>query len=408
MGKAKDGSNCYTRKNKAGGSYVTCEGKQKTDRKFQRELSKLHGTTRVKVSKSEFEEARAGLQQTLSNAVVAEKPGVVAASINWNRSDTVRGQSRRAAKARRLTTRPPGRIETGSLNPGSVITDFDTSQFVAEAPGVVGMTTNMKGLELATYDALFNAGSDVSKGISAAVAAYDPPIPDNRLIYILWKPEFIRRAYENQPYVDMTDPKWIAEEENKRRATQEGSVMNIFYKLNEKPLTQNQVVKYLRHSSNSIGAVNKNFTYRRDNQYYGSTDPGLDEDPRWSEDDIRVWYKHQKKLKRKVFLVVDLPGRKVNEISGVPPPSQYSAQFFHLEGTPAQLKGKIKYSDLPYLTKFHSVVLIGWKDTNSYSIINKSVGQGSHYELSDVVNTENFKQDMLGQQDIQLLDKGFR
>ncbi len=161
MGKAKDGSNCYTRKNKAGGSYVTCEGKQKTDRKLQREITKLHGRERVKVSKSEFQEARAGLQATLSNAVVAERPGVVASSINWNRSDTVRGQSRRAAKARRLTTRPAGRIETGSLNPGIV---------VAEAPGVVGMTSTMSPLGQATYDALFNAGSDVAAGISAAIA----------------------------------------------------------------------------------------------------------------------------------------------------------------------------------------------------------------------------------------------
>ena len=30
MGKAKDGSECYTRQNKTGGSYITCEGSQKS------------------------------------------------------------------------------------------------------------------------------------------------------------------------------------------------------------------------------------------------------------------------------------------------------------------------------------------------------------------------------------------
>jgi hypothetical protein len=104
MGKAKDGSECYTRQNKSGGSYVTCEGKQKS-----RSASKA-------------------------------KP-----KVDWNRSDTARGKARRAAAARKLKTRPAaaGRIQTGSLNPGSVITDFDTSAFVAEAPGVVGMTSTM-------------------------------------------------------------------------------------------------------------------------------------------------------------------------------------------------------------------------------------------------------------------------
>ena len=141
MGKARDGSECYTRQNKAGGSYVTCEGSQQARQRFAGELRGL-----------------------LS---VGEKPKP---KVDWSRSDTVRGRSRRAAKARRLTTRPEGRIETGSINPGSVITDFDMSSFVQERPGVVGMTTNMSGIELATYDALFGAGSDVAKGISAAIA----------------------------------------------------------------------------------------------------------------------------------------------------------------------------------------------------------------------------------------------
>jgi len=82
MGKARDGSNCYTRQNKAGGKYITCEGQQKADRKLQREISKLHGTQRKKVTKDEFYEARAGLTKRLSNVVVAERPGVVGMSSN--------------------------------------------------------------------------------------------------------------------------------------------------------------------------------------------------------------------------------------------------------------------------------------------------------------------------------------
>jgi len=103
MGKAKDGSNCYTRQNKSGGEYVTCEGTQKAGK-----------------------------------SAAPQKP-----KVDWNKSDTARGRARRAAAARKLKTRPPGRIETGSLNPGSVVTNFDTSAFVAEAPGVVAMTNTM-------------------------------------------------------------------------------------------------------------------------------------------------------------------------------------------------------------------------------------------------------------------------
>ena len=142
MGKAKDGSECFTRQNKSGGSYVTCEGKQKSGK---------------------------------SAAKPAAKPKAKP-KVDWNRSDTARGKARRAAAARKLTTRPAaaGRIQTGSLNPGSVITDFDTSGFVAEAPGVVGMTSSMTPLGQATFDALLGTGADVSSMISAAVASYDP------------------------------------------------------------------------------------------------------------------------------------------------------------------------------------------------------------------------------------------
>tara|TARA_R100000951_G_scaffold107752_1_gene103417 strand:+ start:622 stop:1125 length:504 start_codon:yes stop_codon:yes gene_type:complete len=40
MGKAKDGSECYTRNNKSGGKYVTCEGTQKA-RELKRRKKKL-------------------------------------------------------------------------------------------------------------------------------------------------------------------------------------------------------------------------------------------------------------------------------------------------------------------------------------------------------------------------------
>jgi hypothetical protein len=145
MGKAKDGSECYTRQNKAGGSYITCEGSQ--NKRAARSKLKKGGE---------------------APPMINQKSNV--GKINWDRTDTVRGKARRAGKARRLTTRPPGRIETGSLNPGSVITNFDTSVFVAEAPGVVAMTSTMSPLGQATIDALLGMGADVSRGISAAVA----------------------------------------------------------------------------------------------------------------------------------------------------------------------------------------------------------------------------------------------
>tara|TARA_R100000541_G_C1885114_1_gene82828 strand:- start:60 stop:1160 length:1101 start_codon:yes stop_codon:yes gene_type:complete len=72
-GRAKDGSKCYTRVNKAGGKYTTCEGKQKSDKKLDREITKLHGRERKKITKPEFQET-----VSLRTAVVLEAPGVVA------------------------------------------------------------------------------------------------------------------------------------------------------------------------------------------------------------------------------------------------------------------------------------------------------------------------------------------
>jgi len=80
-GKAKDGSKCYTRRNKSGGAYVTCEGKQQSDKRLAKEISSLSKTSdklqkakkakaKPKVSKAEFTQARSNLTKTM-----ARKPG---------------------------------------------------------------------------------------------------------------------------------------------------------------------------------------------------------------------------------------------------------------------------------------------------------------------------------------------
>ena len=86
MGKARDGSECYTRQNKSGGNYVTCEGSQQ--KRAARQKLKKGGTP----------------------PVMTKKPKPV------------------------ISQRPPGRIETGPLNPGTVVTDFDASAIVHAAP----------------------------------------------------------------------------------------------------------------------------------------------------------------------------------------------------------------------------------------------------------------------------------
>ncbi len=154
MGKAKDGSNCYTRQNKSGGSYVTCEGTQKSGK------SAAQGARQAQPAKA--------------------KP-----KVDWNRSDTARGRARRAAAARKLKTRQAGRIETGPLNPGSVITDFDTSAFVAEAPGVVAMTSSMTPLgRVSSAKKSMTEGEKVlsalypwqrNKGVVKSIERYEPP-----------------------------------------------------------------------------------------------------------------------------------------------------------------------------------------------------------------------------------------
>ena len=63
MGKAKDGSECYTRTGKGGGKYVTCEGTQKGGARkkaetARKELRKKVPETKKNVTKAQFENAR--------------------------------------------------------------------------------------------------------------------------------------------------------------------------------------------------------------------------------------------------------------------------------------------------------------------------------------------------------------
>ena len=63
MGKAKDGSECYTRKGKGGGKYVTCEGTQKGGAKKKAETARKEPRKKVpetkkNVTKAQFENAR--------------------------------------------------------------------------------------------------------------------------------------------------------------------------------------------------------------------------------------------------------------------------------------------------------------------------------------------------------------
>jgi len=63
--KSKKDGPCFTRTAKSGKKYVTCVGEQKRNVKLQREISKLHGRTRKKVTKSEFTEARKALKKAV-------------------------------------------------------------------------------------------------------------------------------------------------------------------------------------------------------------------------------------------------------------------------------------------------------------------------------------------------------
>tara|TARA_R110000822_G_scaffold38390_3_gene106487 strand:+ start:400 stop:1416 length:1017 start_codon:yes stop_codon:yes gene_type:complete len=89
MGKARDGSECYTRQNKSGGNYVTCEGSQQ-------------------------------------KSAARQKP-----KVDWLKSDTARGRARRAAITRKFKTRPDGRIDTGIINPGIIETRPEFALFGA-------------------------------------------------------------------------------------------------------------------------------------------------------------------------------------------------------------------------------------------------------------------------------------
>ena len=143
MGKAKDGSECFTRQNKSGGSYVTCEGTQKA---------------RKSAAKA---------------AATKPKPKE---KVNWNRSDTVRGKSRRAAKAKKLTTRPAaaGRIDTGApRNVGKVVTEKPKFKDDKPKPKVSGAKKSMTEGEkvLAALHPWQR-----NKSVLHAVKSYEPPL----------------------------------------------------------------------------------------------------------------------------------------------------------------------------------------------------------------------------------------
>ena len=72
--KSKKDEPCYTRTNKAGQKYTTCEGEQKRNVKLQREISKLHERQRKPVTKAEFNEARKGLQKAVAKPKATPKP----------------------------------------------------------------------------------------------------------------------------------------------------------------------------------------------------------------------------------------------------------------------------------------------------------------------------------------------
>jgi len=65
VAKSKKDEPCYTRTSKSGKKYITCEGSQRRNVKLQREISKLHGRTRKKVTKAEFTEARKSLKRAV-------------------------------------------------------------------------------------------------------------------------------------------------------------------------------------------------------------------------------------------------------------------------------------------------------------------------------------------------------
>ncbi len=75
--KSKKDGPCFTRTNKAGQKYTTCVGEQKRNVKLQREISKLHGREKKKVTKAEFDEARKGLQKKVAKPKATPKSGVV-------------------------------------------------------------------------------------------------------------------------------------------------------------------------------------------------------------------------------------------------------------------------------------------------------------------------------------------
>lgn len=115
MGKAKDGSECFTRQNKSGGSYVTCEGTQKA---------------RKSASKAKSAESKPKQKKPIP-------------------PNSARAKGRRSAAARKLTTRPAaaGRIDTGApRNVGKVVTE--KPKFKDDKPKKVKKTYQQRAKEI--------------------------------------------------------------------------------------------------------------------------------------------------------------------------------------------------------------------------------------------------------------------
>jgi hypothetical protein len=104
MGKAKDGSECYTRTNKEGGKYVTCEGSQQK------------------------REKRRKLKADGEPPVMTKKPKKPVAS------DSTRAKARRAGKAKQLTTRPKGRIDTDAPRNVGIVDKSKPKEKLKEKP----------------------------------------------------------------------------------------------------------------------------------------------------------------------------------------------------------------------------------------------------------------------------------
>ena len=143
MAKAKDGSECFTRQNKAGGKYVTCKGTQ-GDSKATKASARPAG-------KGGKAKRTGGAPGKKAKPAAKSKPLGYSPPASNISPDSARAKARRAPVARKLTTRPAaaGRIETGTLNKGKIIKASDTKDTVYEKNlKEFGITRPVKGNEV--------------------------------------------------------------------------------------------------------------------------------------------------------------------------------------------------------------------------------------------------------------------